>query len=97
MAKKELIPTNLFSKTGDPEPQPLADDPARKRRRKNSGDPVVSKGIGLRQSEWAKFEGMANDLGTNYHDLGVYVIMQFMAAWARGERPPTETKQVLKR
>lgn len=101
MAKKELIPTGLFSRTDEPKPepapaaQPLADG-IRKRRKRDASDPIKSYGIGLRETEWAKFTAIAAELGINYHDLGVYVLTDFMARWDRGERPPTETKQVLK-
>jgi DUF1680 family protein len=47
--------------------------------------------------DWAKFFAIAETLGTNYHDLAVYVLLDFMARWDKGERPPTETKTVLKR
>lgn len=101
MAKKPLIDSNLFART-EPEaekaPQaPQADNTARKRRKRNANDPITSYGIGLRASQWAGFAAIAAELGTNYHDLGVYVLSDFMARWERGERPPTETKQVLKR
>lgn len=100
MAKKASIETNLFART-EPTPTPSADplplpETARKRRRKDASDPIKSYGIGLRSSEWAKFAAIAEQLGQNYHDLGVYVLLDFMARWDRGERPPTETKQVLK-
>jgi hypothetical protein len=97
---KTLIDTNLFAKTGTPElaPQPSGPtDDTRKRRKRDSADPVKSYGIGLRQSDWAKFSAIASELGISYHDLGVFVLTDFMARWERGERPPTETKQVLKR
>jgi hypothetical protein len=101
MAKtKPLIDPNLFAKTGTPQPAPQPGGPTddtRKRRKRDAGDPVKSYGIGLRESEWVKFTAIAGELGTNYHDLGVYVLTDFMARWQRGERPPTETKQVLKR
>ncbi len=97
MAKDTL--TNLFAKTSEPETtpaQPLADGVG-KRRKRDAGDPITSKGVGLRTSQWVKFFAIADELGTNYHDLAVYILTDFMARWDRGERPPTETKQVLKR
>ena len=99
MAKKELIPGGIFAKTSEPETtpaQPLADGLG-KRRKRDATDPITSKGVGLRQSDWVKFFAIADELGTNYHDLTVYILHDFMARWDRGERPPTETKQVLKR
>ena len=98
MAKE--LNTNLMAKTTKKAPPAANAQPApeaRKRRAKNGDDPIQSKGIGLRESDWAKFAAMADAVGTNYHDLAVYVISDFMARWERGERPPTETKQVLKR
>lgn len=97
MAKEKL--TNLFAKTSEPETTP-AQPPADglgKRRKRDATDPITSKGVGLRQSDWVKFFAIADELGTNYHDLTVYILHDFMARWDRGERPPTETKQVLKR
>lgn len=102
MAKDKL--TNLFAKTEpsqDPETtpgQPLAmPEDTRKKRKRDATDPIKSYGVGLRASQWVKFFTIAADLGTNYHDLAVYVLTDFIARWERGERPPTETKQVLKR
>lgn len=97
MAK--LIDPNLFSKTepaAAAQPQAAAAD-LHKRQRRIVGDPITSKGVGLRTSVWVKFGAVADELGTNYHDLAVYVLTDFLARWDRGERPPTETKQVLKR
>jgi hypothetical protein len=98
--KKSLIDPNLFAHTTpepEPAPQGVAENGLRHRRKRDKTDPVKSYGVGLRASDWKKFFAMAEDLGTNYHDLAVYVLSDFMARWDRGERPPTETKQVLKR
>jgi len=101
MAKKALIETNLFAHTEAPTQQPtagsLAEEGPRKRRKRDKDNPVISYGVGLRSGDWKKFFSIAETLGTNYHDLAVYVLLDFMARWDKGYRPPTETKTVLKR
>ena len=100
MAKNQLIDTDLFKRTTTvPEIRPGVEpvDDLRKRRGRNANDPVKSYGVGLRVSQWARFASIANELGTSYHDLAVYILTDFMTRWEKGERPPTETKQVLKR
>ena len=100
MAKKELINKNLFAKT-EPQPEnqaePMAEPGPKKRRTRDKNNPVKSYGVGLRISEWKRFFAIAESLNTNYHDLAVFVLSDFMDRWEKGERPPTETKTVLKR
>lgn len=99
MAKDPLVNPNLFAKTA-----PAASDQAQpeltdgtQRRKRNAGNPIISRGIGLRKDTWVKFGDIAEQLGTGYHDLAVYVLTDFMARWDAGYRPPTEQKTVLKR
>ena len=100
MAKKALINPDLFAKT-EARPEYKTDTQAeagpRKRRKRDANNPVISYGMGLRSGDWRKFFDIAETLGTNYHDLGVFVLLDFMARWDKGYRPPTETKTVLKR
>lgn len=97
MAKKELINSDLFAKT-EPKTQPTqAATTTQKRRKRDKDNPVISYGVGLRSADWKRFFLIAESLGTTYHELAVYVLLDFLDRWDKGYRPPTETKTVLRR
>ena len=77
--------TNLLQKTTS-EPKPAKSGP--------KSDPIVSKGVGLRKSEWAEVKQIAAGMGTTYHALAVYGLRYFLQEYKAG-KIKTETKQTL--
>lgn len=57
-------------------------------------DPIKARGIGLKQSEWARWDEIADQLGMTTHSLAAWALREFMRRWEAGEIP-TETRQVL--
>lgn len=89
MAKKSDL-TNPFART-EAEPQPGS------RRRRIPGDPVQSKGVALRASEWARLQALADGLDVELHPLCVWLLRHGLAELESGAlTPTTETKTVLK-
>lgn len=72
MAKKKPDMTNLFAKTETP---------------KQAGrDLVESRGVGLKQSEWASIDEIAQETDSrSYHDIAVYGLRYFLEAYKAGE------------
>ena len=63
----------------------------------NPEDPVSQRGLGMRLSEWEKYQSMADELGlSSVNALAVWVLRDFIKRWDAGERPPTEQRSVLK-
>jgi len=82
MAKKKPDMSDIFAKT---EPEGAAEE---------QPDPVKSIGVGLRESEWVKFETVADELGTNRHSLAKYALRDFLRRYEAGEIQ-TETRKTL--
>jgi hypothetical protein len=85
MAKKALIESNLFTHTEPTKPQP----PAKEKRH----NPVS---VGLTNDELAQVDQAAAELGVKRHAILQHAIRQFLASWARGERPEMGSKAILK-
>lgn len=86
MARKGLDPkesAGLFKKT-ESEQQPQA----------KPTDEVKSSGVGLRESEWAKIDAIAAELGQTRHSVAAYALRDFLRRWDAGEIR-TETKPSL--
>ncbi len=63
----------LFRKTEPSQPPTEADDP------------VKPRGIGLRQSEWARLETIARELGLKPHALALWAMRDFLRRYDAGE------------
>ncbi len=50
-------------------------------------DRVKSWGVGLKLSEWARFDELAEELGTTRHKLARYALRDFLRRYERGELP----------
>jgi hypothetical protein len=59
-------------------------------------DYVKNRGIALRSSEWAALDSIAESMNLNTNGLVNWILLDFLKKWAKGERPPTETKTTLK-
>ena len=57
-------------------------------------DEVKSSGVGLRESEWAKVDAIAAELGQTRHKVAAYALRDFLRRWDAGEIQ-TETKPSL--
>ena len=86
MAKRaELDPkkaADLYGKTESDQPQA------------KTTDEVKSSGVGLRESEWAKVDAIAAELGQTRHKVAAYALRDFLRRWDAGEIQ-TETKPSL--
>lgn len=90
MAKKTTDLSNPFTRT-EPAPQP------ERGRRRDPSDPIRSKGVGLRTSEWERLQALADGLGVELHPLCVWLLRHGLAELEAGRlTPTTETKTVLK-
>jgi hypothetical protein len=59
-------------------------------------DPVMPIGIGLKTSEWARIEEIAQDLYTTRHALAMWALRDFIRRYLEGEiETRTETKKTL--
>jgi hypothetical protein len=89
MAKKTNPIIGMF--TGQEQPQ------AKKRmgRPGNPDDPIKPRGIGLRVSEWAELEAIAETMHAKTNHLAAWAIRDFVKRYKSGDLP-TETKTVLK-
>lgn len=77
---------SLYKPTG-PRPDDTQPDQA---------DPVQSKGVGLRASEWARLKRAAEELGTNRNSLVGWALREFLKRYEAGELPVrTETRRTL--
>jgi hypothetical protein len=79
-SQKQVVSSDIFAKTETEEVD----------------DPVRSIGVGLKTSEGERLKQIAEELGTNRHGLLLWLVRDFMRRWDEGDRPPTETKRVLK-
>lgn len=59
-------------------------------------DKMMPIGVGLLHSEGERLKEIAAELGTNRHKLLLFIVRDFMRRYEAGERPPTETRKVLK-
>jgi hypothetical protein len=53
-------------------------------------DPIKPRGVGLKQSEWERFDRIAAELGMNSHKLSLWALRDFIRRYEAGE---IETKQ----
>ena len=81
---------DIFKRTDKPRRK------ARGRRSPEPGDPVKTRGIGLRVSEWEALDKIAQELGVNTNGLAIWILLDFLKRYEAGYRPETETKTVLK-
>lgn len=81
MAKKQSIDPDLFAKTEAP--------PAK------GDDPVKAVGVGLRASEWARLQAIADELQVSRHELAMFIMRDWLKRYEAGERPKTRTKKEL--
>ena len=75
MAKRAEINTNLFAKIEPTEPEP----------KPKKQDRIEAKGAGLKKSEWAELDKIADDLGMTSHAVHVYAVRYFMAQYKAGK------------
>lgn len=78
--RAELDPkkaADLFSPTA-PESTPAAPQPARQ------PDPVTSRGVGLRSSEWRHVGEIARKMGMKPGSLAAFAMRYFLAAYDQG-------------
>ena len=57
-------------------------------------DPVKPRGVGMRISEWVRFDAIAKEVNMKPHALMLYVIHDFIRRYEAGE-VPTENKKSL--
>jgi hypothetical protein len=55
---------------------------------KKSDDKISSRGVGLKASEWAVLEKLANELDTTPHAIAAYGIRYFLKAYDEGRIKP---------
>ena len=79
MAKQPNM-NSIFKKT-EPEGQPD----------KKPDDKVKAVGIGLKISEWQRYEDIADELGMTRHALATYALRDFLKRYDKGEIQ-TETR-----
>jgi len=48
-------------------------------------DPVKSRGVGLKTSEWARFDAIAAELGETRHAVAMFALKDFLRRWDAGE------------
>lgn len=106
MAKEPTKGLGIFAKTEDdqapeaaaPGPAPLrAGKPGRKKKHDYQPEDVAPIGVGLTFEEGERLNDIAAELGVKRHALLLWLVRDFVRRWDAGERPPTETKSVLKR
>lgn len=56
-------------------------------------DPVKPRGIGLRESEWARLEAIGAEMGVKAHKLVVWAVRDFLRRYDSGELPLEERKR----
>lgn len=73
MAKKQAgISSDLFTKT-----EPV--------RVEKPEDKIHPRGIGLRQSDWVRFDRIAHELRMTPHSLSLFIIREWMKKYEAGE------------
>ena len=73
MAEKAKINTNLFAKT-DPKSNP--DQVAT--------GPTITKGVGLKESEWQELQDIGAELGQTQHAMTAYAVRYFLKQYRTG-------------
>ena len=59
-------------------------------------DRIEAKGAGLKKSEWAELDKIADDLGMTSHAVHVYAVRYFMAHYKSGKlKAQTQTVKIL--
>ncbi len=71
--KKKPDLDNIFAKTDTGQPEEKPDDPAQ------------SFGVGLRRSEWLRFDEIAAELGQTRHAVALWALRDFLKRWDAGE------------
>lgn len=51
----------------------------------NNSDPVRSRGVGLKGSEWEILDNIADEMNTTRHNLTVWIMRDFIRRYNRGE------------
>jgi hypothetical protein len=74
--------SNIFAKTEKPGAEEATPDPVRAR------------GVGLKTSEWKRWDAIARELGLKPHALALYALRSFIKSYEAGEIK-TETKKSL--
>lgn len=83
MAKKPQIENDLFKRT----------DQAGSETHEATG-PTITKGVGLKESEWAELQDVADELGQTQHAITAYAVRYFLKQYRTGEIQP-ENKPTL--
>jgi LDH2 family malate/lactate/ureidoglycolate dehydrogenase len=61
---------------------------------KRDSDIIKSRGVGLKQSEWAEIDQIAAELDTTPHSIAAYGVRYFLKAWREGKvKPQTHVKK----
>ena len=82
--KKDTGLTDIFKKTTQGESEPQA-------------DPITSRGVGLRVSEWAEVDRIAAEWNVTPHSVAVMGVRYFLAELAAGNiETETEKKVTIK-
>ena len=80
MAKKDAVKegmTDLFKKT---EPEP-----GEKKSAKKTDDKIIARGVGLKESEWAELQKVADEQSTNLHAVTAYGVRYFLKEYKAGK------------
>lgn len=80
MAKKKPDLSNIFAKTEPSEGEPI-------------DDKVRAYGVGLKASEWAAFEAIAERMGVTRYNLAAWALRYFMDQYESGSLPVREEKR----
>lgn len=80
----------------DKEFQLKSGKPGRKKKNVYGPEDVAPIGVGMTFAEGARMTAIATELGVNRHALLLWLVRDFIRRYDAGERPPTETKTVLK-
>jgi len=76
MAKQKPDMTNIFART-DPE----------SRQAQEATGPTITKGVGLKESEWAELQDIAAELGITQHAISAYALRHFLKQYRTGNIP----------
>ena len=83
MAKEKPDLTNIFAKT----------DQASKQAQDATG-PTITKGVGLKESEWAELQEIGAELAQTQHAMTAYAVRYFLKQYRTG-KIPLENKPTL--
>jgi hypothetical protein len=73
---------------------PEKPEPEKPLEAKKPKDPAQSFGVGLKESEWARFDKIATELGQTKHAVALWALRDFLRRWDAGEIK-TQTKRSL--